>query len=354
MRARPSPEASRPRHCSGLVSLLLLLLHAGCATPVPQNITVQHNSPCAGAAADYSTLHLRYFGTGGFLLEYGTNAILTAPFFSNISFARSILPLPIDPDKGVIDRLLPDLSRVDAILVGHSHYDHLLDLPYIVNSGKTGAPIYGDTNTHHILVRNVTNKVVNIEPDAGTYESQPSKGAWVTNANRRLRFMAFRSMHAPHICGHVFMNGPIKEPLPSLPRTPWGWKIGTALAYVIDFLNENGAPAYRIMYQDSAVNGCAFGRLPQELTDERPVDLAILCLGGFAETQGYPACYLDKLKPKRVFIAHWEDFFQPQTDPVKVVRRSPLPRFIQEIPKDLRPNPVILHAPGACEHIRIE
>ena len=46
---------------------------------------------------------------------------------------------PLVPDEAAIRAFTP--ARVDAILVGHSHYDHLLDVPSIAR--RTGARVVG-------------------------------------------------------------------------------------------------------------------------------------------------------------------------------------------------------------------
>jgi mRNA degradation ribonuclease J1/J2 len=79
---------------------------------------------------------------GGLLFRRGNDAIMTAPFYSNPNIFRVGLRRPIHSDTNLVERLLPDVSDVRAILVGHAHYDHLMDVPYIANY-KFEYPHYG-------------------------------------------------------------------------------------------------------------------------------------------------------------------------------------------------------------------
>ena len=74
---------------------------------------------------------ITYLGTGGFLIERGQSAILTAPFFSNNSLSRVGL-WNLKVKESTISRYIPNLKNVQAILVGHAHYDHLLDITLLL------------------------------------------------------------------------------------------------------------------------------------------------------------------------------------------------------------------------------
>ena len=74
-------------------------------------------------------IKITYLGVSGFLIERGDFEVMTAPFFSNPPVTR--LPIGIEPNTDLIDAGLHDipLAHVKAILVGHAHCDHLMDVP---------------------------------------------------------------------------------------------------------------------------------------------------------------------------------------------------------------------------------
>ena len=78
---------------------------------------------------------LVYLGVGGWLVHRGGLVILFAPLFSNPSLTRAgfsrIVPDTVRIEHA-LDSLAVDLSEVSLILSGHGHYDHLMDVPYVM------------------------------------------------------------------------------------------------------------------------------------------------------------------------------------------------------------------------------
>ena len=115
-----------------LCSILLLVLTPVFSRTIDQIPLLNDRHP---PALDSTKLHIKYLGAGGLFLRRGKDVVLTAPFFSNPSL-KSLLFWRIKSQPKEIDRFLApmrsELAETHAILVGHAHYDHLMDLPHIL------------------------------------------------------------------------------------------------------------------------------------------------------------------------------------------------------------------------------
>ena len=78
-------------------------------------------------------LTVRFFGVSTLLLDDGHDQILIDGFFSRPSLWQ-VLSRPIQSDRLLLEQLVQrhELSRTQAILVTHSHYDHVLDVPALL------------------------------------------------------------------------------------------------------------------------------------------------------------------------------------------------------------------------------
>ena len=267
-----------------------------------------------------------YLGTGGWLIRHGSDAFLTAPFFTNTSIWA--LPFAMRSNTALVRSELPNLDDVQVILAGHSHYDHLLDMPTVLQTAKN-ATLYGDTTMTHALssLGAPTKSLVAI---AG---NEHAAGQWTTVGN--IRFLAIRSEHAAHGFHVKFFNGHYVQPLARLPRYAWQWREGEPLAYLIDIL-ENGQPVFRIYYDDAA-HDPPYGIPDGATLAEHPVDVAILCVASFEQVDDYPKALLRKLQPRNILLGHWEDFFTSYKQLARPVRMTDVPAFYGRLPADPKP-----------------
>ena len=111
------------------------------------------------AKAQNSSLKLKYLGTAGWEIFDGNVRVLIDPYISRVKLGTGPSISPNDKRKTVnrndyfvsdtktIDEVIT--KKIDFILVHHSHFDHLADVPYIAK--KTGAKIIGTETTCNIL-----------------------------------------------------------------------------------------------------------------------------------------------------------------------------------------------------------
>lgn len=302
--------------------------------------------PCCDPAGD---LQLHYLGAGGWLIDYRGSRVLTAPFFSNPRMAAVVGSGLSSDTVAILDALqaaLPgqDLTDVHAILVGHAHYDHLMDVPFLATRITPQARIYGSHTTRNILaaVPGLSGRVVGLDAEVGSAERD---GTWLDLAPG-IRAMPLESDHAPHFLGLELYEGTVDSPLSQLPERAGDWKGGQTLAFLFEFTDTAGSVAHRLFYQDSAADAEYLTLPPGQRA--AGVDSAILCVPSYAEVEEHPEAAVRSLRPDHIFLGHWEDFFEDWTTaPDRSVRGTNLPAFQNRLDHALGPGPTwTLPSPG--------
>jgi hypothetical protein len=282
-------------------------------------------------------LVVRYLRCGGVYFEWQGQALLTAPFATNYPLTNLVPPayrfgpndgprfLPLQRvsyDRRAIARVLEGLplARIGAILVGHSHYDHIGDLP----------PVAAATPRARIYVNDSGAKILAGEPELrGRVRSvQNERGFEKACATEPclIRFASIPSEHAPNVrvagLDLAWQPGEVRRPFSSRLQ---GHRLtelreGQTLAFVIDFLDPNDPArvAFRVHYQDAASTPPR-GYPTDDMLRERGVDLALVTMPG-RETlpdgeDAYPVGLLRRTGARHALVIHYEDFFRPVLEP---------------------------------------
>lgn len=284
---------------------------AACSSPT-NNMSVYHQPERKMIEKLFpdNGLSIQYLGVGGHLFRFGEHALMTAPSITNPHFMALGPFMPISPDIELIDKYLPDVSDVETILVGHAHYDHLMDVPYVMNNKAKKSLVYGSKTMMHTLAPSIPKSRRHALNDSMAVLNKP--GSWHYNKAQNIRFMAIKSTHAPHFMGINIMTGTYEEDLDTLPWHAFGWKEGQTLAYLIDFLSAKGEILHRVYYQDSASQE-PLGLIPKLVQlDEKSVDIAIITPASFSQVTNYPEGIMENSQAKHFILGHWEDFFANQ------------------------------------------
>ena len=281
---------------------------AACA-PLPVTRAAPRDRPievaCCGLPGP--PVEFVYLGVGGWLVRRGGSAILFAPLFSNPSLTRAgfsgIVPDTVRIERS-LDSLAVDLSEVSLILSGYGHYDHLMDVPYVMTRHAPGARLLANrTSAHQIASWGLADRITVVHDSAG---DRQSAGRWIRFGD--VCVMPFRSRHAPHFDGYVLFEGTRHEDLREPPPTALDWLDGQTVSYLVDFLDGERV-AFRMFYQD-AVAAAPYGLVTDSLLrapagDARAVDLAVLVPSTFAEVPWHPEAVIDNLRPRHVLLGHW-------------------------------------------------
>jgi L-ascorbate metabolism protein UlaG (beta-lactamase superfamily) len=230
------------------------------------------------------TVRVTYLGVNGYEFEASGRALLVDPYFTRAGLTSVILQQQLEPNETRITFGLRHVQRpVDAVLVTHAHFDHLLDVPAVLR------------RTNARLVAGKT--AVNLARSCGVDRSrclvvQPGDAA--TIGPWRIRVLS--SAH-DRIFGWLPFRG-TKIQSGICPRKASDWRLGEPLAFLIE---ANG----KRIYIDS---GGTLDVLPPP--QNAPLDLAILGVALPDSRKRLPEA-IPRLRPKYVLPSHQDDFFSP-------------------------------------------
>ncbi|MCZ6690624.1 MAG: MBL fold metallo-hydrolase [Planctomycetota bacterium] len=316
-----------------MVTMLLILSALGCTTETSwlrkgyvARIQRADSSISSDRETAYqNTVQVRWLGTAGFHISLGDEQVLLDPFFSQQSLLGSVFT-KLEVRDDVTEKRIGDVSEVDGILVGHAHWDHLLDVPDVAIHHAKKAISYGSLTTFNLL------RALDVPHDR---VKRASREVWLTIPNTNIRFKAYRSKHSPHVDRIIHLyQGKVK----TLPKEPPTWasdfKEGRTLTYVIQFMDESGENSkFTIFYADSASGGMR--GLP-DLDETGDIDLAILTVAAWKNVDDYVETKLKCLKPKHVILTHYDDFFMEPEEEMEFLTMAYMTDFLKEIQETAR------------------
>lgn len=295
---------------------------AGCASPGPvargMVLLYTRAQPEIGRAApEYRrTLQVRWLGTACYLLQLGDTVVFTDPSLTHQPLARVALGGTLKSDASAVSRRMTGLPVPQAIFVGHSHYDHLLDLAACLRQpGCSGVPVYGSSSTRNILCaygRQFTN----------AWRPVITNSVWQQVAPG-IRYKAFATTHGRQLpLLPLLYPGQVNRCLRSPPRRAADFKVGDTYAFLLELFNEQ---ATNTVYFIGAAQANQEG-FPD--ASVKTVDLAILCVPTWKLAPGYPTNIIGRLQPRHIVAAHYDNFFQVNAKPPEVVPLADMAGFL--------------------------
>ena len=340
---RPSAFFSMAGFKSLAACLLLSILSVpGTAADFP--------TPFLEPAPEPARAQIQFLGTAGVLLQVGQDAILTDPYFTNAPLSHWLLLRHLRSDMDTIHRYLPDLSAVKGLLVGHGHFDHLLDVPAVVPLLPDATKVYGSqTSVNQIAAAVPAERRVNLLPQAVTFTTQPPF-PWV-NLSDSLRLLAVRSGHSRHVGGMMFADQQVQKPLEALPADVLDWQCGVALGYVLEW-RQGEQVRFRALYLSSAAD-YPLGVPPQAyLEGQSEFDVVFLPVATFRSVEAFPEGLLKHLQARHLVLIHWEKFWQPyqpgQEEPLSEKDLSVMRERLGKVAPD-----AVIHQPVRLETLTI-
>ena len=128
---------------SGIILIFFLLFNAS----QPEKLRAQ---PTGDQPQEKGTVVLKWLGNAGWEIRAGKTVILIDPFLTRKEAAAGI------EWKTDEDAVLKVISKADFIFAGHSHADHIGDIPFIAK--QFGSKVVGSRTTTNIALTAGVNK----------------------------------------------------------------------------------------------------------------------------------------------------------------------------------------------------
>jgi L-ascorbate metabolism protein UlaG (beta-lactamase superfamily) len=266
--------------------------------------------PLAGRTTAES-VRVRWLGTAGFAIECAGHVVLVDPYVTRASLARC-LAAPLRPDAAAIARYVP---RADAIVVGHTHFDHVLDVPAIARA--TGARVLGSRSAAALCLASgvPADRVEVVEGEAGQAPIVRESGPFT------LRFIP--SAHSPLVLGRVPFPGEIHDvsDCEEVPLRANAYRCGAVFGVEIRVAGRTLYHAGSAELVDSSALAAKVGG----------VDLLLMCVAGWTTSRDLPERLMARLDPGAVLLSHWDDFLRPIDRPAHPFPAMQLPRLVERL-----------------------
>ena len=262
-------------------------------------------SPFAAADAPIATdrrLTVKWLGTAGYELRAQGTTLLIDPYLTRYGLWTLLSRRKHGPDVDAIDKHITD---ADAVLVGHSHFDHVLDVPTI--AVKTGAHVYGSESTANLCLASglPQTQVTAVARGGQTFEVGP------------FRVRAVPSEHSRFLFGKVPYPGDIPCSC-ELPMSSNHYKCGQVLSWHIE------VGGVRFYHAGSA-------NLIDDAVQFKELDVLMMCTAGRQATDAFIERIIKQTRPNRVLPMHYDNFFQPLDSAMKVLPRTQFGRLVDDV-----------------------
>lgn len=226
-------------------------------------------------------LGLRWLGVAGFELSFEGTTILVDPYLTRLGLADLVRRRRVPPEAGLIAEEIP---TADAVLVGHTHFDHVLDVPEVVR--RHGCPAYGSGSVRTLLgLYGLADRAVVVEPYR-VYEVGPFEITFVPSAHSKLALGLGVPQSGPLTCDHL--EGLCAQAY----RCDQVWGIHIAVGGI------------SLYHQGSA-------ELVDDAVVHNDVDVFLCGIAGRGFSTDFTARALGLLDPKVVVPHHYDDFLRP-------------------------------------------
>jgi L-ascorbate metabolism protein UlaG (beta-lactamase superfamily) len=235
-------------------------------------------------------VNFKWLGTNGWEITFGNKTILMDPWLARFDtgfFSGKFDPnTPLKTDEALIDQ---HVRKADQILIGHGHWDHLADIPYIAK--KHGAQVIGSETHANVLRAAGVAEAKIVQVKGGEYMQFDGYTLEVFPA---LHSLGPTKKHA--VPGHLYS-------VPAAPTKVGDLPEGDSLIYMLTIKDK-----YRIFLMSTA------NFVERAITGLKP-DVALVASIFANQIHDYtPRLFRALSYPKVVLPTHWDNFERPLSE----------------------------------------
>jgi len=230
-------------------------------------------------------LTVRWLGAAGLELVAGHQAVLIDPYLTRPGKAR-IIAGRLSPNPAAVNHYLDSLdASVTAIVAGHTHFDHALDIPSLAARVDRCAIIGSRSLDNLFRIQNLPDRVT---------VCQPHRKISVADG---IRVTMIPSAHGRVLPGRVPYPGEI-SPHERPPLKSSRYRLGDMYMPRIT------------MAGTALVHAGSAGYLPPAAPGT-PCDVLFMCVPGWHRDTEYTRALLADLAPRMIIPFHYDDFTRP-------------------------------------------
>lgn len=248
-------------------------------------------------------LGIQWLGTAGFALGYQGTTVLIDPYVSRKDLATTLLAPSLTSDSDLVDQVI---TKADGVLVGHTHFDHAVDVATIAR--RHNCPVYGSSSLRHLMeLHSLGDQAVVVDP------------------HRRYEIGPFTVSFTPSVHSKLLL----------------GLKVPSEGELTCDSMDHLGSARYRcgqvfgitievaglVIYHQGSAN------LIEREIRTRDVDVFLCGIAGRLYTRDFVGRAMRALRPRIVVAHHHDDFFRPLGDPMGFSFNVNLGGFVEEMAK---------------------
>jgi len=250
---------------------------------------------------------VRYLGVGTLDIHYKGFRILTDPYFTPFSMWDIATFKPYETDMQALAYALGKPNpRINAVLIGHGHYDHAGDAPALVEYLDKDATFFASKTSNNLISAKLKKSAPSLS--FMSMEDNKNRDKWHYIADGWIRVKAMASEHAPQIWNINLFSGEVDNQAPLPPKKVWQWKQGINYTWMMDFLSgQNSDDVYKRIFIQTSASNYPVG----VIESSEKVDYTFLAAASFDNVDDYPSGLLRQYQPSNAVFIHWENFFKP-------------------------------------------